>query len=235
VERPSKRSHRGAVVELKRVEVGRNSAICHVELDGRESRVALHRPGVAEIERARELPPTGVVEQEHHVAVGPTPVGALADAVRDKDAGVGTSAPMTVVTIGYEGRQLDEFVAELADRRVEIVFDVRANAASRKPGFSKRRLGEALAAAGIEYRHLPALGNPRRNRDALRAGDPAARDVFLRHLDDDGSDALDEVASAATTKTIALVCFERDHTRCHRSCITDRLVSEHPDLLIEPV
>ena len=94
------------------------------------------------------------------------------------------SAPMTVVTIGYEGRQLDEFIAELVGRRVEVVFDVRENAISRKPGFSKRRLGEALAVAGIEYRHLSSLGNPRSNRDAFRAGEPAARDVFLRHLDD---------------------------------------------------
>ena len=54
---------------------------------------------------------------------------------------------MGLVTIGYEGRQLDEFVAALLDRGVEIVFDVRENPASRKPGFSKRRLGEALAAA----------------------------------------------------------------------------------------
>jgi uncharacterized protein (DUF488 family) len=142
---------------------------------------------------------------------------------------------MTVVTIGYEGRQVDEFVAELADHRVEIVFDVRANAVSRKPGFSKRRLGEALATAGIEYRHVPALGNPRRNRDAMRAGDPAARDVFLRHLDDQGRDALDEVAAAARTKSVALLCFERDHASCHRSCITERLAADEPALRVEPV
>ena len=84
---------------------------------------------------------------------------------------------MTVVTIGYEGRQLDEFVAELSNRRVEIVFDVRENAISRKLGFSKRRLGEALAVAGIDYRHQPALGNPRSNRAAFRAGEPAAREA----------------------------------------------------------
>ena len=142
---------------------------------------------------------------------------------------------MTVVTIGYEGRQLDEFIAELTDRGVEIVFDVRENAISRKPGFSKRRLGDALTAAGIEYRHMPALGNPRSNRDAFRAGDPAARDVFLRHLDNGSREDLDEVAAAARTRTIALMCFEREHSTCHRSCITERLVADQPALRIEPV
>jgi len=145
------------------------------------------------------------------------------------------SAPITVVTIGYEGRPLDAFIVELTDHRVEIVFDVRENAISRKPGFSKRRLGEALAVAGIEYRHLPALGNPRSNRDAFRAGDPAARDLFLRHLANGSRDALDELAAEATTKRVALVCFEREHTSCHRSCIADRLAAELPDLQIEPL
>ena len=143
---------------------------------------------------------------------------------------------MTVVTIGYEGRQLDEFIAELLDRRVEVVFDVRENAISRKPGFSKRRLGEALAVAGIEYQHLSALGNPKSNRDAFRAGEPAARDVFLRHLDDtDPGEALDEIAAAARSRTVALMCFERDHATCHRSCIADRLVADNPTLRVEPV
>ena len=138
---------------------------------------------------------------------------------------------MTVVTIGYEGRQLDEFVAELVDRRVEVVFDVRENAISRKPGFSKRRLGEALAHAGIEYRHLSSLGNPRSNRDAFRAGEPAARDVFLRQLDDDGrARRSTRSLRAARSRTVALMCFERDHSTCHRSCIADRLVADNPTL-----
>jgi uncharacterized protein (DUF488 family) len=139
------------------------------------------------------------------------------------------------VTIGYEDRRLEEFVAELSDRGVEIVFDVRENAVSRKPGFSKRRLGEALNAAGIEYRHVSALGNPRSNRDAFRAGDSAARDVFLRHLDNGSGDDLEEVTAAVGTRTIALMCFERDHGICHRSCITERLVAEQPALRIEHV
>ena len=142
---------------------------------------------------------------------------------------------MSVVTIGYEGRQLDEFIGELKDHRVEVVFDVRENAISRKPGFSKRRLGEALAAAGIEYQHLPALGNPKSNRDAFRAGDSAARDVYLRRLDDESGEALDVVAAAARSRIVALMCFERDHSTCHRSCIADRLVVDNPALRVEPV
>ena len=141
---------------------------------------------------------------------------------------------MTVVTIGYEGRQLDEFVAELSNLRVEVVFDVRENAISRKPGFSKRRLGEALGVAGIEYRHLSSLGNPCSNRVGFRAGEPAARELFIRRLDDGSRDALDEVA-AARSRSVALMCFERDHASCHRSSIADRLVADNPTLRVEPI
>ena len=146
-----------------------------------------------------------------------------------------TPAPMTVVTIGYQGRQLDELIAELSGRGVALVFDVRENAISRKPGFSKRRLGEALAVAGIGYRHVPALGNPRRNRDAFRAGEPAAREVFKRRIAVGSPAALDEIAGVAATTTVALLCFERDHASCHRSGIAELLVARQPDLRIEAV
>ena len=40
-------------------------------------------------------------------------------------------------TIGYEGRELEEFVARLREQQVEVLIDIREKPASRKPGFSK--------------------------------------------------------------------------------------------------
>jgi uncharacterized protein (DUF488 family) len=45
----------------------------------------------------------------------------------------------TLFTIGYEGKTVDEFLAEVAAAGVERVIDVRAVAASRRPGFSRPR------------------------------------------------------------------------------------------------
>ncbi|MDQ3504076.1 MAG: DUF488 domain-containing protein [Actinomycetota bacterium] len=53
-----------------------------------------------------------------------------------------------------------------------MLLDVRLNAISRKPGFSKKRLTAALAAVGIGYRHARALGNPRDNREPFHSADP---------------------------------------------------------------
>jgi uncharacterized protein (DUF488 family) len=56
-----------------------------------------------------------------------------------------------LLTIGYEGRTIEEFVGELLAGSVETLIDVRELPLSRKRGFSKRALSTELAAAGIEY------------------------------------------------------------------------------------
>ena len=74
-----------------------------------------------------------------------------------------------IVSAGYEGRSIEDFVRAMKRNRVELVVDVRLNAVSRKKGFSKAPLTKALAAEGIGYRHETELGNP------LRIGMPSGR------------------------------------------------------------
>lgn len=74
-----------------------------------------------------------------------------------------SSVTHRIVSIGYEGRTIESFVVELQRAGVQTVADVRLNAISRKAGFSKTRLRDALAAVGIDYVHLRSLGNPREN------------------------------------------------------------------------
>jgi uncharacterized protein (DUF488 family) len=131
-----------------------------------------------------------------------------------------------VVSIGYEGREADELVAELAARGVGTVVDVRLNPVSRKRGFSKRQLAARLESAGIDYVHLPALGNPRDNRAAFRAGDPDARARFRRRLEEaEAVAALDELARLADAGVVAVLCLEADHDECHRSAVVDALAA----------
>ena len=48
----------------------------------------------------------------------------------------------TVWTIGYEQTTMEAFLAALTAAKVEVLADVRAIAASRRPGFSKTALSE---------------------------------------------------------------------------------------------
>jgi uncharacterized protein (DUF488 family) len=130
-----------------------------------------------------------------------------------------------LATIGYEGLSVDDLIAALTANGVEILVDVRLSALSRKPGLSKKGLAARLHAAGIEYMHLPQLGNPRDNRDAFRRGDAAAVAVYRAALrTPEGQAALDQLHLMAARRRVALLCFEHDAARCHRSMIADALV-----------
>jgi hypothetical protein len=78
---------------------------------------------------------------------------------------------MRIFTIGYEQTTTGDLIAALQAAGVQRVVDIRAVAASRRPGFSKTALGGALQEAGIAYEHLRALGTPKEGRDAAKRGD----------------------------------------------------------------
>ena len=132
-----------------------------------------------------------------------------------------SDAPQTIYTIGYEGTTMAEFLAALQAASVRRVIDVRALPLSRRPGFSKSSLAAHLAEVGIDYRHLKALGTPKRGRDAAKKGDVATlRQVYEHQLE------LPEAqAQAAMMLTLAaelpsaLLCYERDPSRCHRTLL----------------
>lgn len=127
----------------------------------------------------------------------------------------------TLFTIGYEGATMDEFIAALRGAGVERVIDVRALPLSRRPGFSKTPLRNALAEAGIEYVHLRALGTPAEGRTAARAGNLAA----LQTIYDDQLKQPEAIAEAAMMVDMArempsaLLCYERNPATCHRTLL----------------
>jgi uncharacterized protein (DUF488 family) len=131
-------------------------------------------------------------------------------------------------TIGYEGTTIDAVLATLRAAGVTLLLDVRAVAASRKPGFSKRQLASGLDAVGIGYVHLQGLGTPKPGRDAVRAGHPERMvPIFLAHMQ--GARAQAELAQAvglARGARACLLCFERDHRTCHRRLVAEMIIAE---------
>ena len=133
-----------------------------------------------------------------------------------------------LATIGYEGTTIGAVLTTLRDAKVGLLIDVRAVPQSRKPGFSKRQLAAALDEAGIAYVHLQALGTPKPGRDAVRAGHPERMEVIFReHMTSDRSRAeLAQAKQLASERPACLLCFERDHTTCHRRLIAEMIVAE---------
>ena len=120
----------------------------------------------------------------------------------------------------------------LSRNGVDMVVDVRLNPVSRKRGFSKAALAGALAEAGIGYRHERGLGNPRWNRDPFRRGLKSAQERYRHHLQNGSSPVYRDVIDLAQDARIALLCYEREHDECHRSCILELAEREHPGLSV---
>ena len=129
-------------------------------------------------------------------------------------------------TLGYEGTDIDRFVAALRAAGIRRLAALRAVSRSRKPGFSKTALAARLTAEGIDYRHFLALGAPKPARDAARAG--RHQELFTRYAEHLRSEparaALKDLATAAREQPPCLLCFERDPTTCHRSLVAGELV-----------
>lgn len=134
----------------------------------------------------------------------------------------------TLYTIGYEGTDIDRFVATLKSVRVQLLADVRAVPISRKKGFSKNKLRDRVDQEGIRYVHLPALGDPKPGRDAARAGHfDQFRKIYGKHLAESApQQSLKELAKLIDEQTTCLMCFERDPSECHRLMVATALPTQ---------
>ncbi len=128
---------------------------------------------------------------------------------------------MRIFTIGYEATTVGDFLAALRKAGVERVIDVRAVPNSRRPGFSKTPLRNALAEAGIDYVHLRALGTPAAGREAARKGrHEDLKRIYAGQLE--LPEAIAEGAQMlelAREKPSALLCYEREPAGCHRTLL----------------
>ena len=134
-----------------------------------------------------------------------------------------TTSPIAY-TIGYEGWELEEFVARLREQRVKVLIDIREKPASRKPGFSKTPLRAALEEAGIEYVHVKALGSPSTIRYEYKNG--GDKDTFFTayriYLKTQVA-PLRTVLDAVREKTCCLMCLEHHAMDCHRFAVSEML------------
>jgi uncharacterized protein (DUF488 family) len=137
-----------------------------------------------------------------------------------------------IYTIGHSTRSAQELIALLHESRVDLLVDVRTVPRSRfNPQFNVDTLPHTLAAAGIDYRHMPALGGLRhRPRDAP----PSPNGLWLNEAFQAYADyaltppfhaALGELRDLAGAYTPTIMCAEAVWWRCHRRIITDYLLA----------
>lgn len=138
-------------------------------------------------------------------------------------------------TIGYEQTPAKAVLDELEQAGVKLLVDVRAVAASRRPGFSKNQLAAGLDERGISYLHLRGLGTPKDGRDAARSGRfDALHKIYARHLKTpQAREELDELSALVKKSApVCILCYERDHRECHRQWIAE-IIEQRDGVRIE--
>ena len=143
-----------------------------------------------------------------------------------------------VFTIGHATRSVAELIGLLRQNGVERLVDIRSVPRSRaNPQFNTDALPEPLAAAGIGYTHLKALGGLRHHpKGAPPSPNTLWRsDAFRNYADYAMTPAfragLDQLCELARGERCAIMCAEAVWWRCHRRIVTDHLLARGIDVL----
>jgi uncharacterized protein (DUF488 family) len=134
----------------------------------------------------------------------------------------------TIFTVGHSTRSEPELLELLHGAGVTQLIDVRAFAGSRRhPQFARAALARWLAAAGVDYMHMPQLGGRRRLDPSCPAGsgwkEPSFHAYAQYMTSAEFTAALELLERLAARSPLAVMCAEALWWRCHRRLIADAL------------
>ena len=126
-------------------------------------------------------------------------------------------------TIGYGGRQPQNFLALLQQHEIKTVVDVRLRPDRASLGIytqaksPEKGIQGLLLKAGIDYVSLVELGN-------LFRGDAQWRERYRRLMARAGDILLERLSDIAGP--FCLLCAERHPPECHRQVIAEYLIQQ---------
>ena len=135
-------------------------------------------------------------------------------------------------TIGHSNRSLEDFVELLRGPHVGRIVDIRKIPRSRSnPQFNEDTLAEALAAFGISYEHVNALGGLRGKAKSLS---PSVNGFWTNESFHNYADyalsvgfhtGLAHLLEDGRNRRCAIMCSEAVWWRCHRRIVADYLIA----------
>lgn len=143
-------------------------------------------------------------------------------------------AELTVFTIGFFTRTLEEFTNLLQAHNINLVIDIRSVPySSCNPQFNKEIFSEHLKNYGIKYIHLGEIGGLRHPKPH---GINIALEVKLRGYADymqtrDFTNHLLNIIALGRENRLTLMCTEALPWRCLRNLISDALMARHVRVL----
>lgn len=120
-------------------------------------------------------------------------------------------------TIGYEGKDIDQFLNVLVSNQIELLIDIRKNPFSMNFIYIKDALMKKLKDVGIDYLHIPELGIESEERKNLNTkADYDQLFAKYRQILHIKEVYINRIVELGTEKRVALLCFEADSNFCHR-------------------
>ncbi len=115
----------------------------------------------------------------------------------------------TIYTVGYQGKSLEQLLDILKQIGITLLVDLRERPYGRKPEFNQKRLMVSLRGVKIKYEWMGrSLG-----------GFTCTKQQWL--------EGCEKLAPLAGDETVAIMCMEADHTKCHRKDIAELLAFFH--------
>lgn len=145
----------------------------------------------------------------------------------------------TVYTVGYQDREVKDFIQLLKKNKIVHLVDVRHSAESQyKPEFNKKILAKELERAKIDYEHVPELGLPyviQIPYKDRKLSYECVKQWYSWNVEEWGK-MNDLISHLKESGKCALMCMER-HAKpkgdqkiwCHRDMLAD-LILEHETL-----
>jgi uncharacterized protein (DUF488 family) len=130
---------------------------------------------------------------------------------------------MKVFSIGYGGRQPQDFITVLKENGIITLVDVRllpdrsSFGSYKKAKESSKGIERLMSDAGIEYVWLRELGN-------IYMGSDDWREKYCSLLETEGDQRTERLLSLQFP--ICLLCAEKDPDGCHRSIIAEHLAGK---------
>ena len=138
---------------------------------------------------------------------------------------------LTLYTIGYEGKSVEQYMRDLIDNGILALVDVRHNPFSMKKGFSRKQLQDITSKFEIAYIHIPELGiegNLRKNIKSHTEYNQLFSEYRKTLGQTDKKQALQDVVKIVRQyRRVAITCFEQDHTCCHRNDVAKAIADKH--------
>ncbi len=142
-----------------------------------------------------------------------------------------------IFTIGHSNRSLEELIRLLKEFEIHLLVDIRRYPRSGKfPHFNRKALHQQLAAEGIEYLWLEALGGYRHsgeNTSSPNGGitSPGFRNYADHMMTDDFRRAIHKLLSLAEKSSTTIMCAEKFYWKCHRRLLSDYLLAQDVDVM----